>query len=146
MLIIIQLSDPTFMRQFCHATCHEPTATNPEQGLLVFKVDEAEPLLQELTESGVCGFKVLFPTSPNPCQYISEIRQRGHTTFYRTGQGISETDHAKATRFDNYLDALQYLAAVLNQASITLSEPVEIRIAPAPDDAWTIEEILAREG
>ena len=47
MLVIIQLSDPSFTAKFAHATAHEPTATNPEQGLLVFKVDQddVEPLL-----------------------------------------------------------------------------------------------------
>jgi hypothetical protein len=64
MLVIIQLSDPSFTARFAHATSHEPSATNPEQGLLVFKVDqdEVEPLIQEFRESGVCEFKVLFPT------------------------------------------------------------------------------------
>ena len=64
MLVIIQLSDPSFTAKIAHATAHEPMATNPEQGLLVFKVDhdEVEPLLQELRASGVCEFKVLFPT------------------------------------------------------------------------------------
>jgi hypothetical protein len=66
MLVIIQLSDPSFTAKFAHATSHEPSATNPDQGLLVFKVNpnEVEPLIQELRESGVCEFKVLFPTNP----------------------------------------------------------------------------------
>ena len=63
MLVIIQLSDPSFTARFAHATSHEPSATNPDQGLLVFKVEpnEVGTLIQELRESGVCEFKVLFP-------------------------------------------------------------------------------------
>ena len=66
MLVIIQLSAPSFTARFAHATAHEPTATNPDQGLLVFKVDQddVEPLLQQLEGAGVCEFKVLFPTNP----------------------------------------------------------------------------------
>ena len=151
--VIIQLADPLFVRQMAHATVHEPTATNPEQGLLCFNVnqDEVDPLLRLLAESGICAFRVLCPMASMqsiPCQYIIEISQPCHSTrFYRHGYGISESDPAKATRFECYDQALKLLAEFLNPAKLVLSEPVEIRILPAPDDGpWTIEEILAREG
>lgn len=151
--VIIQLADASFMRRFIHATVHEPTATNPDQGLLVFKADqnEVEPLLQRLAQSNVCEFTVLFPTANmilNHCKYIVEIRQPSQgITFFQQGKGIAETDSAKATRFGSYFDALQLITDFLNPDRIVLSEPVEIRIAPAPsDEPWTVEEILAREG
>ena len=62
MLVIIQLADPSFTAKLAHATSHEPSATNPDQGLLVFKVDQddVELLLRQLEGAGVCKFKVLF--------------------------------------------------------------------------------------
>lgn len=152
MLVIIQLADPSFMRQLAHSTAHEPTAANPEQGLLVFKVgqNEVEALLQKLAASGVGEFRVLFPTNtmqPKTLQYIVEIGQRGLTTFYRQEHGISEPDQFKATRFGSYHEALQHITDFLNSAHTILSEPAMICIKPASsEETWTIEEILAREG
>lgn len=150
--VIIQLSDPKFTGRFVHSTPREPSDSNPEQGLLVFKVDqkEVQALLQQLSESGVCGFKVLYPCkhmSANTFEYIVEIKQRSQTTFFRMDYGIAEPDPFKATRFGSYREALQQIAEVLKSDATTLNEPVEIRIMPSPKiEPWTIDEILEREG
>jgi hypothetical protein len=79
-------------------------------------------------------------------QYIVKIVQPAReAVFYRDDGGALERDCWKATRFGRFQDAASRVAAGLMSCGIPDAAEVHIVQVP-PDQPWTIEEILQREG